>query len=188
MLIFLQTVLYYFTWVKAPRPLYLMTVGQWPIVQVEPSSVVLYARLLAWFVAAVGVKLSGQQLYSSIVAVTGLILGLHPVNNRQSNAISHWLGANLETALNDLWMGSFQGEVSQLLTILHEVCTWINLLTPGRCNCNIELVVLIHINMIKVRYLEHFPWIALSWMPQDLTDIMSTLVQVMARCRQATSH
>ena len=30
--------------------------------------------------------------------------------------------------------------------------------------------------------------IALRWMPLDLTDDMSTLVQVMAWCRQATSH
>ena len=30
--------------------------------------------------------------------------------------------------------------------------------------------------------------IALKWMPQDLTDDKSTLVQVMAWCRQATSH
>ena len=30
--------------------------------------------------------------------------------------------------------------------------------------------------------------IALRWMPQDLTDDRSTLVQVMAWCRQATSH
>ena len=29
---------------------------------------------------------------------------------------------------------------------------------------------------------------ALRWMPQDLTDDKSTLVQVMAWCRQATSH
>ena len=28
----------------------------------------------------------------------------------------------------------------------------------------------------------------LTWMPQDLTDDKSTLVQVMAWCRQATSH
>ena len=30
--------------------------------------------------------------------------------------------------------------------------------------------------------------IALTWKPQDLTDDKSTLVQVMAWCRQATSH
>ena len=30
--------------------------------------------------------------------------------------------------------------------------------------------------------------IALRWMPQDLTDDKSTLVQVMAWCHQATSH
>ena len=30
--------------------------------------------------------------------------------------------------------------------------------------------------------------IALRWMPQDFTDDKSTLVQVMAWCRQATSH
>ena len=31
-------------------------------------------------------------------------------------------------------------------------------------------------------------WNALRWMPLDLTDDKSTLVQVMAWCRQATSH
>ena len=37
--------------------------------------------------------------------MTGLILGLRPANERrreQSNAVSHWLGANLESTLNDL--------------------------------------------------------------------------------------
>ena len=31
--------------------------------------------------------------------VTGLIVGLRPANERRSNAVSHWLGANLESAL-----------------------------------------------------------------------------------------
>ena len=37
-------------------------------------------------------------------------------------------------------------------------------------------------------YLSIFYEIALRWMPQGLTDDQSTIVQVMAWCRQATSH
>ena len=49
--------------------------------------------------------------------ISGLILGLHPANERwryfapsqwetllQSKAVSHWLGANLESALNWVWL------------------------------------------------------------------------------------
>ena len=38
------------------------------------------------------------------------------------------------------------------------------------------------------RYIEHFCEIDLRCMPQDLSDDLSTLVQVMAWCHQATSH
>ena len=40
----------------------------------------------------------------------------------------------------------------------------------------------------KDRNLEHYPWIALKWMTQDLIDNWSTLIQVMAWYHQARSH
>ena len=62
----------------------------------------------------------------------------------------------------------------------------INSLSPGRSECdpknvNFNLVLLIGI-------FRSFHYNALWWMEQDLTDDKSTLVQVMAWCRQATSH
>ena len=63
---------------------------------------------------------------------------------------------------------------------------WVNSLTPGRprCHCktaifNLVLFIGIFISC-KVN--------AMRWMPRDLTNDKSTLVQLMAWCRQATSH
>ena len=59
-------------------------------------------------------------------------------------------------------------------------------LAPGRFERNLRKVIFKLILMI-------YGWgifckIALRWMSMDLTDDKSTLVQVMAWCRQATSH
>ena len=70
-----------------------------------------------------------------------------------------------------------------------QFCTgghWVNSLAPGRTGChfktaNFNLVLLI---VIFTSSKDN----ALRWMPRKLTDDKSTLVQVMARCRQATSH
>ena len=64
--------------------------------------------------------------------------------------------------------------------------TLLNSLAPGRFEFNFRLVIF---KLILV----NGGWgicyqIALTWMPLDLADDMSTLVQVMAWCRQATSH
>ena len=40
--------------------------------------------------------------------VTGLILGLHPANERQCYFYSHWLGASLESAQHALWLNGIQ--------------------------------------------------------------------------------
>ena len=60
----------------------------------------------------------------------------------------------------------------------------VNSLVPGRCGCNLKLVKLTW----KVHILSISCEIALRWIPQDFTVDESTLVQVMAWCRQATSH
>ena len=61
-----------------------------------------------------------------------------------------------------------------------------NSLAPGRFEQNLRLLIFKLISVTD-------GWgisckIALRWMPLDLTDNKSTFVQVMAWCRQATSH
>ena len=62
----------------------------------------------------------------------------------------------------------------------------VNSLAPGRCGCYLKLVVFKLVSRINI--LSISCEIVLRWTPQDLTDDKSTLVQVMAWCRQATSH
>ena len=62
---------------------------------------------------------------------------------------------------------------------------WVNSLAPGRYGCYLKLVIS---NSSRINILRISSEIVLRWMPQDLTDDKSTLVQVMAWCRQATSH
>ena len=62
----------------------------------------------------------------------------------------------------------------------------INSLAPGRCERNFRCTIFKPVLVID-------GWgisceITLRWMSLDLTDDKSTLVQVMAWCRQATSH
>ena len=61
-----------------------------------------------------------------------------------------------------------------------------NSLAPGGFDHSLKLVNFKLISTINI--LSIFCEIAIRWMPQHLTDHESTLVQVMAWCRQATSH
>ena len=61
-----------------------------------------------------------------------------------------------------------------------------NSLAPGRCGCNLKLVIFKLTSRVDI--LSISCEIALRWMTQDFIDDKSTLVQVMAWCRQATSH
>ena len=62
----------------------------------------------------------------------------------------------------------------------------VNSLAPGRSECDSKNVIFNLVLLIGIFRSSHdnAPW----WMPQDLTDDKSTLLQVMAWCRQATSH
>ena len=62
----------------------------------------------------------------------------------------------------------------------------INSLAPGRFEFDIRKIIF-KLTLVNGGWGISYE-IALSWMPQDLTDDKSTLVQVMAWCRQATSH
>ena len=73
---------------------------------------------------------------------------------------------------------------TQLGTCLYSLC--INSLVPGRFQFNFRWVIL-KLTLVNGGWgiLWNRP---LRWMPLDLADDKSTLVQVMAWCRQATSH
>ena len=62
----------------------------------------------------------------------------------------------------------------------------VNSLAPGRFQFNFRKVIF-KLTLVNGGWGISYE-IALRWMPQDLTDDKSTLVQVMAWCRQATSH
>ena len=70
--------------------------------------------------------------------------------------------------------------------ILNILWYHINSLTPGGFDYSLKLVNFKLISLINI--LSIFCEIAIRWMPQHLTDHESTLVQIMAWCRQATSH
>ena len=63
---------------------------------------------------------------------------------------------------------------------------FINSLAPGRPGCHFKTAIFNLVLLIGI--FTSFKDNALRWMPWDLTDDKSTLVQVMAWCRQATSH
>ena len=71
----------------------------------------------------------------------------------------------------------------QLYDVIYSVSRpqWVNSLARERFQFNFKLILVNGGWSISHE-------IALRWMPLDLTDDKSTLVQVMAWCRQATSH
>ena len=80
----------------------------------------------------------------------------------------------------------WQQNHEQLASTWSIVTSWINSLSPRRFERNLRKVIFKLILMIGGWGI--FCKIALRWMSMDLTDDKSTLVQVMAWCRQATSH
>ena len=61
-----------------------------------------------------------------------------------------------------------------------------NSLAPGRPGCHFKTAIFNLVSLIN--FFRSSNDNAPRWMPWDLTDGKSTLVQVMAWCRQATSH
>ena len=59
-------------------------------------------------------------------------------------------------------------------------------MAPGRPGCHLKTAMLYLVLLIGIFTSSNDN--ALRLMPEDLTDDKSTLVQVMAWCRQATSH
>ena len=71
---------------------------------------------------------------------------------------------------------------------ISELYHWcFNSLAPGRSECDSKNVIF-NLVFLLIGIFRSSQDTALRWMPQDLTDDKSTLVQVMAWCCQATSH
>ena len=65
-------------------------------------------------------------------------------------------------------------------------CSWIKSLALKKCQWNFREVILKQILITDVWVISYE--IGPRWMPLDITDDKPNLVQVMAWCRQATSH
>ena len=82
---------------------------------------------------------------------------------------------------------SFHRLAALLTLLLDRICMGcINSLAPGRFQFNFRLLIY-KLTLVNGGWGISYE-IALRWMPLDFTDDKSTLVQVMAWCRQATSH
>ena len=73
-----------------------------------------------------------------------------------------------------------------MIVSLDHVGQCVDSLAPGRSEYDFKNVIFNLVLLIGIFRSSHNN--ALRWMPQDLTDGKSTLVQVMAWCRQAPSH
>ena len=129
---------------------------------------------------------------SSKRRVTGLCAG----NSTGTGEFPAQMASSAENV--SIWWRHHNAETQWLINV-PVICVITSLgigLSPGRCQpyfigpweilmwfykCNFQSCLLISI--FKSSYDN-----VLRWMPHDLTDDKSTLVQVMAWCRQATSH
>ena len=77
---------------------------------------------------------------------------------------------------------------SHYLFMLQRAYEWLQTkvfeMSPGRRGGNLKNVIMEH--MLWIKFMST-PW-EIVWMPQNTFDDMSTLIQVMAWCRQTTNH
>ena len=100
--------------------------------------------------------------------------------------IRWWLGTKQAMMTKDAWcLVSLLG-FNSMINNYHYTYDIVNSLAPGRVQRNFRKVIFQLILVTDGWSISSK--IALKWMPMDLTDGKSTLVQVMAWCRQATSH
>ena len=92
-----------------------------------------------------------------------------------------WLTRKVEYGVSHCFYYEFQ-----FWSMFYPNCCCINSLAPGRSYCDFKNVIFnlaLLIGIFKSSYVN-----VIRWMPQQFTDDKLTLVQVMAWCRQATSH
>ena len=112
------------------------------------------------------------------------------LDKMNSHEIVYFAHMNLDMFYVTHWSAGVKKKSESV--IIAEACFWsfwgqnINSLAPGRSECDSKNVIFNLVLLIGIFWCSHDN--ALRWMPQDLTDDQSTLVQVMAWCHQATSH
>ena len=86
-----------------------------------------------------------------------------------------------------IWMVVSKQRKSKYHQKVMELCIMnINSLIHGKCSCNLKLVLFQLTRMIDILRISYKT--ALKWMPKDLSNNWSILVQVMACCLTARSH
>ena len=88
---------------------------------------------------------------------------------------------NISHDLREICKTEMQARVAPVASL-----SWVNSLVPGICDCDFKWVNFKDNLMIVILSIQGKN--TLERMPEDLIDGKSTLVQVMAWCRQATSH
>ena len=84
------------------------------------------------------------------------------------------------------WTVTFQAPRKSICRCLQNGSHFVNSLAPGKFERKFRYIIFKWISVIDGRGISYE--IALIWKSLGLTDDQSTLVQVMAWCRQATSH
>ena len=69
---------------------------------------------------------------------------------------------------------------------IERIMHWVSSLAPGRYGSNFKSVIFKY--MLQIKFMSASCGIAPRWMPQNIFDDESTLVQEMVWCCQATSH
>ena len=88
---------------------------------------------------------------------------------------------NTEILILKLWRRPLDLRLNVVTQCHCHFMLWLNSLAPWRSWCDFENVIF-NLALLIFKSYDN----VLRWMPQDLTDDKSTLVQVMAWCRQAT--
>ena len=159
----------------------------------------------AWWHQAItwtNVDLSSERSSDNHLRTISEAISLPPITEISLKIIStkfHWnhKGANelIRLATSHIFLrhcSSVEDYVPVDAIYWHPVFKWValiwlfNSLVPGRCRCDIKFVIFKLISRIVI--LSISCEIALRWMSLEFTNEQSTLVQVMAWCRPATSH
>ena len=99
------------------------------------------------------------------------------VYQRGPICLTHYIGAYMLNDLETCWRSPFLLSPAHLL---------FNSLARGVCGNNFKGMIFKHIEQNSSSRTQCV--IALNWVPLNLTNEKSTLVQLMAWCRQATRH
>ena len=130
---------------------------------------------------------AGQRKYQSSASLT-FVWGIHrgPVNSPHKWPVTRKMFPFDDVIMNEAETDNVLKPVWWPDLVPADIFT-LNPLDPGRCSCNLKLVIFKIISMISTFYISRkLPQLNVKRPHWSLVG--STLVQVMALCRQATNH